>query len=288
MFLSSSGKSLISVLALDLDGTVVTHDYRMSDRTVAAVSRFKESGGDVLIASGRSARAAFPWAVRLGGVSGMICHNGAAVYATRHPTPEDHTHEAQDLYSLVASTLLPDSVARKLIDFSRTAGVHFHAFAGDDWLYERTLRGTGIYRGRAGFDGTPTDFDTLAGFGFFKAMFVDLPGPDMDDLALKIRSLLGNEAEVMFTAGGFLEVVAPGVSKAVGLAGWLCARGKTMAEVLALGDADNDEAMLLAAGIGVAMGSAPEYLKAKVGTITGTVDEDGAAAAIEAFLDGGS
>ncbi len=286
----------ITVLALDLDGTVVTHDYRMSDRTIAAVARFRESGREVLVASGRSARAAFPWAQRLGGVSGMICHNGAAVYSIQADYSPQPAHGAtaqgadgldeEAPYSLVASTLLPEAVARKLIAFSRGSGLHFHAFAGDEWLYERKERGTEIYAARAGFAGTKTDFDSIGQYGFFKAMFVDFPGPGMEKLALELRSLLGDEAEIMITSPGFLEVVAPGVSKAEGLSEWLAARGKSHGELLAIGDADNDEAMLLSAGIGVAMGSAPDALKRKVGQVTGTVDEDGAAAAIEAFLEG--
>jgi Cof subfamily protein (haloacid dehalogenase superfamily) len=277
-----SAENRISVLALDLDGTVVTNDNTMSERTVAAIARFRAGGGDVLIATGRAARSAWPWAVRLGGVQGMICHNGAAAYATLH---SDSAAEAG--YSLVASSPLPETVARKLIELSRRLDIHFHAYSGDEWLSERSFRGTAIYRDRAGFDFTRCDFDRIGSAGFFKAMFVDLPGPDMERLATELRALLGDEAEVMFTSAGFLEVVAPGISKAVGLSGWLAARGKSLESVLALGDVENDEAMLLASGIGVAMGDAPESLKAKVGRVTGTVGEDGAAAAIEAFLDGG-
>ncbi len=298
---SLSAESLITVLALDLDGTVVTADNRMSDRTVAAIARFRESGGDVVIATGRAARSAWPWAVRLGGVSGMICHNGAAAYATAAGCGTDRATGAAETsrpsagaratvsgcspYTLVASTPLPDTVARKLIELSRRVEVHFHAYSGDEWLSERSFRGTAIYRDRAGFDFTRCDFDKLGSSGFFKAMFVDLPGPDMERLAIEVRALLDDEAEVMFTSAGFLEIVAPGISKAVGLSGWLAARGKSLDSVLALGDAENDEAMLLAAGIGVAMGNAPESLKAKVGRVTGTVDEDGAAAAIEALIE---
>lgn len=54
--------------------------------------------------------------------------------------------------------------------------------------------------------------------------------------------------------------------------------------VLALGDSGNDESMLRMAGLGVAMGSAPEAIKAIADAITDTNHSDGAAKAIERYV----
>ena len=56
-----------------------------------------------------------------------------------------------------------------------------------------------------------------------------------------------------------------------------------MEEVMALGDYENDEDMLRAAGLGVAMGNASEYLKNLADAVTDTNDNDGVAKAIEQF-----
>jgi len=50
---------------------------------------------------------------------------------------------------------------------------------------------------------------------------------------------------------------------------------------MALGDSGNDESMLKAAGMGVAMGNAPAFIKAAADAVTETNDLDGAAIAIE-------
>lgn len=52
---------------------------------------------------------------------------------------------------------------------------------------------------------------------------------------------------------------------------------------MALGDSGNDLAMLRRAGLGVAMGNAPDYVKAAADVITERYDADGAAAAIERY-----
>ena len=54
--------------------------------------------------------------------------------------------------------------------------------------------------------------------------------------------------------------------------------------ILALGDSGNDETMLRRAGLGVAMGNAPDFVKAAADAVTDTNANDGAAAAIEHFV----
>ena len=59
--------------------------------------------------------------------------------------------------------------------------------------------------------------------------------------------------------------------------------GIPLEQVLALGDSGNDLSMLQMAGMGVAMGNAPEFVKQAADAVTQTNMEDGAAIAIEQF-----
>lgn len=269
----------IRILALDLDGTVVGGGDRLSQRSVAAVAAFRATGREVVVASGRPRRSALPWAKRLGGASAMICHNGAAVY----------DFGASSEGELIAETRVPEEAARRIVALSRGLDLHFHGFVGDSWLYERPLPGTAAYEARSGFPGTQVNFDELPRLGFHKAMFIGEPGRLIEETAARTREICDGAATVMFSGPGFLEIVAAGVSKAVGLRAYLSRRGLGLGQVLAIGDADNDEEMLLSAGIGVAMGDAPAELRervAKVGRVTDKFAQDGAAQAIEAFLAG--
>ncbi len=268
----------IRILALDLDGTVLGPGNCLAPRAVEAVAAFRATGRQVVVASGRARRSALPWAVGLGGASALVCHNGAAVY--------DFGDGAAEEGKLIAETVLPEPTSRRLVELSRRLELHFHGFVGDDWLYERTMSGTAVYEARSGFAGRRVDFDALPRLGFHKAMFIGERGEAIEEAASRARELCDGEATVLFSGPGFLEIVAAGVSKAVGLRSYLSRRGLGLEQVLAIGDADNDEEMLLAAGIGVAMGDAPAAMRARVGRVTGSFAEDGAAAAIEAFLAG--
>ncbi|MBX2860246.1 MAG: HAD hydrolase family protein, partial [Vampirovibrio sp.] len=55
-------------------------------------------------------------------------------------------------------------------------------------------------------------------------------------------------------------------------------------EIMAVGDQENDVSMLQSAGIGVAMGNAPDHVKAVANYVTDSIHEQGAANAIEKFV----
>jgi len=81
-----------------------------------------------------------------------------------------------------------------------------------------------------------------------------------------------------------IEGVPAGVDKGSGLS-WLAAYlGIPQAEVMAVGDNDNDIPMLCWAGLGVAMGHASAGAKAAADWIAPSLAEDGAAAALERFV----
>ncbi len=67
------------------------------------------------------------------------------------------------------------------------------------------------------------------------------------------------------------------MSKASGLAKVAQTLGVAQTDVLAIGDGRNDVEMLQWAGRGVAMGQAPDDVKAVADAVTGTLGEDGVA-----------
>lgn len=253
-------------VAVDLDGTVLIESVGLTPRTLAAFKALKAGGIIPLVATGRPRKSALRWVEALGADSGLVCHNGAVVY------------DAQA--RIVAETTIPEPTARRLIEESRHIEVHFHGFAGDEWLFELERPGTARYERRAAFPGRRVSFDSLPRLGFHKAMFV---GSDEEAVYVtdRIRQRMGPLLEVYPTGSGFVELVAPGIGKGKSLSRLVESLGGSMEEVIAFGDAWNDEDMLLMAGIGVAMGNAPEELKSRVGLSTGSVQEDGVAAWLE-------
>ena len=82
----------------------------------------------------------------------------------------------------------------------------------------------------------------------------------------------------------FTNVVAPEVDKGKALEALASHLGVSLGEVAAIGDGTNDIPLLSLAGLAIAMGNAPDEVKAVAGYITLDVDHSGLAAAIERFL----
>lgn len=85
---------------------------------------------------------------------------------------------------------------------------------------------------------------------------------------------------------GSAELVAmrAGCSKASGMIALAQQFGVPLNQVMALGDNNNDREMLRCAGWGVAMGQAPQAVKAVARAVTTSNAEDGAALAIERYV----
>jgi len=102
----------------------------------------------------------------------------------------------------------------------------------------------------------------------------------LEVLAAELKAVLPT-LEISSSGEDNLEVTAAGVTKASGLER-LAARLKVPREaIIAFGDSDNDREMLEYAGLGVAMGSAPDAVKAVADRVTASCDEDGVALVLE-------
>lgn len=128
-----------------------------------------------------------------------------------------------------------------------------------------------------------TDFEGLR-LGEVSRVIIRDPDSTSEDfvtLASKL-GLHGTNYFIGWTA--WLDIAPEGISKASGLE-WVCQQlGVEQADVLAIGDGRNDIEMLRWAGRGVAMGQAPDVVKAAADEVTGRVDEDGAAAVLMRYF----
>lgn len=86
-----------------------------------------------------------------------------------------------------------------------------------------------------------------------------------------------------YSGGGLLEAMAPEVDKWQAVRHVADSLSILPGDILAMGDYDNDAGMIEQAGVGVAMGNAPERVQEKADFVTRTVDEDGAYYALEAL-----
>jgi hydroxymethylpyrimidine pyrophosphatase-like HAD family hydrolase len=90
---------------------------------------------------------------------------------------------------------------------------------------------------------------------------------------------------ICFNGANFLEITALGVDKAKAVEALASHLGASLAQVAAIGDSDNDRAMIEAVGIGIAMGNASAELRSRAAWVTGTNQEAGVARAIERLIE---
>jgi Cof subfamily protein (haloacid dehalogenase superfamily) len=82
----------------------------------------------------------------------------------------------------------------------------------------------------------------------------------------------------------FLEFTQLGVTKGASLDYLIKPMGIKAEEVIAIGDSYNDLAMIEFAGLGVAMGNAPQDIKEKADYVAASNMEDGVAEVVEKFV----
>ena len=132
------------------------------------------------------------------------------------------------------------------------------------------------------------DPETIAKQGISKILWSDEPERTAKVQAELPRKLHAEDVTYFTSGPRYLEFVDEKVSKGAALVRLAVQFGTESDAIIAIGDGMNDRTMLEYAGLGIAMGNAPDKLKAVADFITGTNEEDGVAQAIERFIVSGS
>ena len=110
--------------------------------------------------------------------------------------------------------------------------------------------------------------------------------PDaLDALEERMKARFGPRLYISKSLPYFLEFAAPGVTKAAGLEFLAGRLGFSAGQTVAFGDGENDVELVDWAGFGVAVANAHERVLAAADLVCPSVEEEGVAQVIEAFLD---
>lgn len=259
-------------MALDVDGTLIDHDERLSERVRAAVTALHGSRHHVVVATGRSLLAALPVLDRLGLTTGFAVVSNGAVTVRLDPDLTDG-HEVVDVV-----TFDPAPALRLLREHLPAA-----AYAVEEVGAGFRLAGP-FPEGELYGDLQVVPFEDLL---HTPATRVVVRSPDhtpQDFLELTERiGLHGVNYAVGWTA--WLDLAPEGVSKASALEQVRRRLGVADGATVAVGDGRNDVEMLRWAGRSVAMGRSPIEVLDAAQEVTGTVEEDGVADVLEPLVD---
>ena len=116
-----------------------------------------------------------------------------------------------------------------------------------------------------------------------KVLMVENP-EHLQTVESKLKQQLEGQLSVMRSKPFFLEFTEAGVTKGTSLNQLIQKLGIKREEVIAMGDSYNDQAMIEFAGLGVAMGNAPDDIKEIANYVTDTNMNDGVAKVVEKFV----
>ncbi len=258
----------IKLFVTDLDGTLLPTGTKVSEKNIKAVQDAVKAGITVTIATGRMYKASLPVAETLGVNVPIITYNGALIKSIGG--------------EILHSVFLEPRLIEEIVDFFEKRNWYLQSYSCDNLIYPeynayaehyedaQKLKGSAV-----GWDGLRTHTDEVA------KMLSITNGIEETRLRIEeIRKAFEGRLEAVSSNPRYCEMVVPGVSKAAAIKHLADMMGIKQAEIMAIGDSNNDLEMLKAAGKSIAMGNAIPEVKEACDYVTGTCEEDGFAEAI--------
>jgi Cof subfamily protein (haloacid dehalogenase superfamily) len=267
----------VRLLVVDIDGTIAGSSNQIRDRVLQALQAVQAKGIPVALATGRMYRSALRFHQTVGSTLPLIAYQGAWIQDPRSPQPLAHTP-------------LPASLAAALLDYfaqpTLQPQVSIHLYLDDQLYVQDLLPETQAYTDRAGIPATNVDnlkslLDRSPTKLLAMSQNTDLIATALADLKTRYSS---DQLYLTTSIAEFLEATHPAVNKGNAVTTLATSLGLELGQVMAIGDNCNDLEMLQTVGWGVAMGDAPEIVKAAANWVAPNVEADGAAVAIEKFL----
>lgn len=255
---------MIKAIFFDIDGTLVSFKtHRMSDRLKESLRSLQKNGVKLFISSGRTTLTmdnldSFPF-------DGYIAMNGAVTILNgevidSHPIPKETAIQIARIASREKTPC---------------------------WIFTEKLAGVNLMNSRSE--------EFAKQINCFPKHFYDIEKVASEQDVYEYTFFFSEEDEKKFLRPVlkgvtyprwhpyFTDIVPEGLAKSYGASKILARLGVTPEECLSFGDGGNDVPLFEYVGTGVAMGNAPDDVKAKADYVTDSVDEDGVVTALAHF-----
>jgi len=288
---SEQASSRIRLLVLDVDGTVTNSRHEIPAGTREAVRRVREAGIRVMIATGRRYRDTLAVADVLGIDAPLVTASGALV---KSPSSHATLHRAEftaGVIERVVAEVVAAGHEPVLYTDSYAEGFDFHCRKCDLPPAGEQGRGLQEYLARnAGLARVQPDLHEQLPAGVF-AGFAMGPESEMRRLEATLEAACPGRLSVHVIRSPryrdwLCEIAPAGVTKWSGVTAVARQWGFEASEICAVGDDVNDLPMLLAAGLGIAMGNAVAEVRGAADRVVGTSDGDGMAEVADLLLAG--
>ena len=266
------GGPAIRLLLADVDGTLVTSEKALTDRSVAVVHRLADAGVLFAVTSGRPPRGMAMLVEPLALTTPIAAFNGGLIVA-----PDDLT--------VLEQKVVPADLVQPVLDLMAKAGLDSWIYRGADW-YVRDPAGPHVDREARTVQFPPTvvaDFDGLTD-GVAKVVGVSDDAEAMARATTAAREQFGDRVSAAQSQPYYLDVTHPDANKG-GVVRYLSERfGIPSAQIATIGDMPNDVLMFAHSGLSIAMGNASAEVQRAARRVTTTNDDEGFANAVDRFI----
>ena len=261
----------IRLVLSDVDGTLVTHEKELTERSIEAVHKLHDAGVLFAITSGRPPRGMAMLVEPLALATPIAAFNGGVVVEP-------------DL-TAIEQRVLPAELVPQIVALLERFGLDAWLYRGSDWLV-RNPDAPHVAREAFTVQFEPTVVDGFAGVTDGIAKIVGV-SDDYDAVARASATAhdeFGDRVSSARSQPYYADVTHPDANKGY-VVQFLSAKYEIPeAEIATIGDMPNDVLMFARSGLSIAMGQSGREVQRAARRVTASNDEDGFAEAVERFV----
>ena len=266
----------IRLLLVDVDGTLIGGDLKIAPRVRRALDEAKQRGVQVSLCTGRPEISIRRFVDELQLPGFHIVDSGATIIDSL---------EGVVLYHKT----LPRSICHDLVAYARKAGIYLEVYVRDSYFVEHEDAHSRLHGRTQGWAPIIQNLDeVIERYAVTKMESLALDKAEAE----RVQAMLDHFSDqidygwaiVPGLTVDFINLLPKGVSKGDAVDRLRAHLGIAREQVMGVGDGPNDEPLLRAVGIGVAMGDGSDSLKKIATWVTTGIEEDGLAVAIDRFI----
>lgn len=253
------------IIFSDIDGTLISSQFQVTDRTKNAIKLALSQGHSFVPVSARMPEAIAPIIESIGIETPMISYNGALIQLAN----------GQEIFSQPMTSQTAKSVCQKLKSLS--TDVVWNAYSGHSW-YTQDKQNSWVRREEeiVKVEALPLELDDLSELPFVHKLL--LMGEPKKIAALEVELVQAFPSlSIAKSAPYFIEIMKTGIKKSQAVKQLADYLEVSLGDTIAFGDNFNDLDMLETVGQGYVMGNAPQEIKDKIGQVTNDNNHDGIA-----------
>lgn len=267
------------LVAIDMDGTLLNTQNKVSERTKKAIEEASKKGVHVVLATGRILTSAVNYSEELGLEKPIIACNGAII-----------VDKSKNI--IYQKSINMDTVSI-IMEIGKKNNMYYHFYDKNSFYSNiyvedvvkfyntRNAKGKGKEI-KVNIFNEINEITEKEDLDIYKFIFLDEDRGKLQNLRNRLSEI--KDINVCSSWSNNIEVVDKEVSKGNSLR-YLCEKLDIQEkQVIAIGDNENDLSMLNYAGLSVAMGNGEEIVKSSADIVTSSNDEDGVAKVIEKYI----